>query len=114
MANVLGPDPEAQAKLGQWIGMMYSCAAVPALIGPPVAGYLIEKYDNNYLTIQLFSGGCLFVSCALCVSSWLCMETSQGADKFRAMGRRISLALSRNGSQEHQGPAAVESCNAGV
>lgn len=63
VAWILNPnDAEAQKKLGQWVGMMYTVAAIPALIGPLIAGILIEEFGNNYLTVQLWSGICLFLS----------------------------------------------------
>jgi len=61
VAYILGPDPAAQAKLGQWTGMMYSTSAVFALTGPVIAGHLISRYDD-YLTVQCWSGGCLLLS----------------------------------------------------
>lgn len=66
VAYVLGPYPEAQAKLGQWTGMMYSLSAVAALTGPVIAGYLISEYES-YLTVQLWSGTCLMLS-AICMA----------------------------------------------
>lgn len=62
VAYILGPD---QANLGQWTGMMYSLSAVPALAGPVIAGYLISEYES-YLTVQMWSGGCLLIS-AFCM-----------------------------------------------
>lgn len=51
----------AKKKLGHWTGMMYSFAAIPALTGPVIAGHLITTY-NTYLTLQMWSGFCLFFS----------------------------------------------------
>jgi len=65
VAYILGPDPLAQAKLGQWTGMMYSTAAIFALTGPVIAGHLITHYDT-FLTVQCWAGGCLAVS-AMCL-----------------------------------------------
>ncbi|KAF9638207.1 Major facilitator superfamily [Lasiodiplodia theobromae] len=61
MAYILGKEPHRQAKLGQWTGMMYTCAGIPSLIGPIIAGHLITEY-NTYLTVQLWSGACLVLS----------------------------------------------------
>lgn len=60
----------SHSKLGQWTGMMYSVAAIPALIGPLIAGHLVTQY-STYLTVQLWSGVSLFIS-ALCmiVARW--------------------------------------------
>ena len=65
MAWILGADPHAQAKLGQWTGMMYSGSAVFGLTGPVIAGYLVGKYDT-YLTVQMWTGACLLLS-AMCM-----------------------------------------------
>ncbi|KAI7219170.1 MFS general substrate transporter [Hortaea werneckii] len=62
MAYLLGPNPEAQARLGQWTGMMYSAAGIFALTGPLIAGHLISAYGNNFLTVQLWSGACMMLS----------------------------------------------------
>jgi MCP family monocarboxylic acid transporter-like MFS transporter 10 len=60
----------AHSKLGQWTGMMYSVAAIPALIGPLVAGHLVTEY-STYITVQLWSAISLTLS-ALCmiVARW--------------------------------------------
>ncbi|KAF2641510.1 MFS general substrate transporter [Massarina eburnea CBS 473.64] len=57
-------------KLGQWTGMMYSMASIPALCGPLIAGHLVSTY-NTYLTVQLWSGTSLLLStvCML-VARW--------------------------------------------
>ncbi|KAI7284037.1 MFS general substrate transporter [Hortaea werneckii] len=62
MAYLLGPNQEAQARLGQWTGMMYSAAGIFALTGPLIAGHLISAYGNNFLTVQLWSGACMMLS----------------------------------------------------
>ena len=62
VAYILGKSPEAQSKLGQWVGMMYSSSAVFALTGPVIAGHLISVYANNFLTVQCWSGACMFLS----------------------------------------------------
>jgi MFS family permease len=61
VAYILGPDPVAQSRLGQWTGQMYSTAAPFALAGPVIAGNLISRYGGNYLTVQCWSGVCLFL-----------------------------------------------------
>jgi MFS family permease len=53
--------PLAKKKLGHWVGMMYSFAAVPALLGPLIAGHLITEY-KTYITVQMWSGANLFLS----------------------------------------------------
>lgn len=60
----------AKKKLGHWVGMMYSFAAVPALLGPIIAGHLITKY-NTYITVQMWSGANLFLSfVCMVVARW--------------------------------------------
>jgi MCP family monocarboxylic acid transporter-like MFS transporter 10 len=61
MAAILGPEPERQARLGQWTGMMYTAAAPFALVGPVIAGHLVTEY-NSYLGVQIWSGMCLLLS----------------------------------------------------
>lgn len=56
----------SSSKLGQWTGMMYTAAAIPSLTGPVIAGHLVQRYNKNYLTIQLWSGFCLLLS-AICM-----------------------------------------------
>jgi MCP family monocarboxylic acid transporter-like MFS transporter 10 len=77
MANVLAgtyntPDTQhlAHAKLGQWVGMMYTIAAIPALTGPIIGGHLVTHFDT-YIGVQMWSGACLLIS-ALCmlVARW--------------------------------------------
>jgi MFS transporter, MCT family, solute carrier family 16 (monocarboxylic acid transporters), member 10 len=62
MSNVLEAEPNGQAKLGQWTGMMYTCASVFAFPGPTTAGYLIQRYGYNFYTVQFWVGGCLFMA----------------------------------------------------
>ncbi|EUC46358.1 hypothetical protein COCMIDRAFT_92974 [Bipolaris oryzae ATCC 44560] len=60
----------AKKKLGHWTGMMYTFAAIPALTGPIIAGHLITRYQT-YLTVQLWSGTNLLLSClCMAVSRW--------------------------------------------
>lgn len=87
VAYTLGPDPLAQAKLGQWTGMMYSCAAVPALLGPVVAGHLITAYDT-YLTVQLWAGTCLFISACFMAGGIWCRQRMKRTDTEMACASR--------------------------
>lgn len=87
IAWVLGiHDPIAQQKLGQWVGMMYTMAAVPALTGPIISGYLITEY-NTYLTVQLWAGICLFLS-ACCMLMAIFYADRSRAKEWAAAGRR--------------------------
>ncbi|KAF3226491.1 hypothetical protein TWF106_000233 [Orbilia oligospora] len=68
MAAILGPHPTQQGKLGQWTGMMYTISSFFALTGPIISSHLVVKFDK-YLTVQLWSGLCLFLSaCCMCVA----------------------------------------------
>lgn len=101
IANILGAGPTAQSKLGQWTGMMYTAAAIPALIGPLIAGYLITAYDDNYLTVQLWSGFCLLVG-------GICMAIAtqyMNRDKRRQLGafRKARASISSLGSALSRG-----------
>ena len=90
VAHILGPDPAAQAKLGQWTGMMYSCAAVFALTGPVIAGHLITEFGNDFRTVQLWSGACMLIS-AFCMGMAIYCKHRQGANEwFSDKRRRLS------------------------
>jgi MCP family monocarboxylic acid transporter-like MFS transporter 10 len=77
VANILSctyttPETEdlAKKKLGHWVGMMYSFAAIPALLGPVISGHLITQY-NTYITVQMWSGANLFLSfVCMMVARW--------------------------------------------
>jgi MFS transporter, MCT family, solute carrier family 16 (monocarboxylic acid transporters), member 10 len=91
VAYVLGPDPIAQSRLGQWTGQMYSTAAPFALTGPVIAGHLISEYGDNYLTVQLWSGGCLFSS-ACCMTAAVFFRWRMGAEeRARQINRGVSV-----------------------
>lgn len=68
MAEILGEDEKAQAKLGHWVGMMYCFAGLPALVGPLIAGYLISRYDT-FITVQCWSGSCFLISAGFMVAA---------------------------------------------
>lgn len=80
IANILGYCPSQQSKLGQWTGMMYTGTAIFALTGPIIAGSLITQF-KNYLTIQLWSGICLFL-CFFCMAmaKWYAREQVEEAE----------------------------------
>ena len=93
VAFILGPDPLAQAKLGQWTGMMYSSAAIFALTGPVIAGHLISRYGDNFLTVQLWSGTCMMIS-AFCMSVAIFYRHKTSAREWAAAsGRRLSSSV---------------------
>ncbi|KAK3720587.1 hypothetical protein LTR37_003636 [Vermiconidia calcicola] len=87
VAYILGPDPIAQSRLGQWTGMMYSTSAVFALTGPVIAGHLITQFGGNYLTVQCWSGACLFLS-AVCMSMAILFKHKKDSKRGRNYDRR--------------------------
>ncbi|SMY29179.1 unnamed protein product [Zymoseptoria tritici ST99CH_1A5] len=89
VAYILGPTPEAQAKLGQWTGMMYSCAAIFALTGPVIAGHLITEY-STFLTVQLWSGACMMMSAA-CMAGAIWCRRKQDQARDRKMSGATAL-----------------------
>ncbi|KAG9633654.1 MFS general substrate transporter, partial [Aureobasidium melanogenum] len=66
MAEILKFEPDGQARLGHWTGMMYTAAAPFALVGPVIAGHLVTEYET-YLGVQIWSGLCLLLS-AICMA----------------------------------------------
>jgi MFS family permease len=116
VANILAGTyntPETKhsrnAKLGQWTGMMYSFAAVPALTGPVIAGHLVTTY-STYVTVQMWAGINLFIS-ALCmlVARWY-LPCADG-ERVRP---KIARMLGRHGNAEKEKGAEsdVEFANA--
>lgn len=95
VAYILGPTAEAQAKLGQWTGMMYSCAAVFALTGPVIAGHLITEY-STFVTVQCWSGGCMFLS-AMCMA--MAIWCRQKGKKNKGVEGVVAAAGSENASE---------------
>ena len=92
VAYILGPDPIAQSRLGQWTGQMYSTAAPFALTGPVIAGHLISRYGGNYLTVQCWSGVCLFLS-ASCMAAAVYTRWRMGEEeRDRQIKRSASVA----------------------
>lgn len=87
VAYILGPDPIAQSRLGQWTGQMYSTAAAFALTGPVIAGHLISEYGSNYLTVQLWSGACLLLSASCMAAAVFCRRRTGGAECARRTTR---------------------------
>jgi MCP family monocarboxylic acid transporter-like MFS transporter 10 len=94
VAHILGPDPAAQAKLGQWTGMMYSCAAVFALTGPVIAGHLITEFANDFRTVQLWSGACMFISACCMAMAIYCKHRQMTREWFSDKRRRLSSVTS--------------------
>lgn len=99
VAYVLGPEPHRQSKLGQWTGMMYSCAAVFALTGPVIAGHLITEF-STYITVQMWSGGTMLISAICMCCAVFCRRRH---DKNTKMQRLYSNATTvAEASEKHE------------
>lgn len=97
VAYILGPSPERQKRLGQWTGMMYFCSAVFALAGPIIAGHLITEF-KTFLTVQLWSGACLFLGSCCIFAAIYCREKAKAAER-KAEKARMSRFNSRSASE---------------
>lgn len=102
----------AHAKLGQWTGMIYSAAAIPALVGPLVAGHLVTKY-KTYIAVQAWSGACLLVS-ALCMlgARWHlpCADGRLVGDRVaQVLGGRRAVVAGNEVEVEGKRASAVDS-----
>ena len=60
--------------------MMYTTAAPFALTGPVIAGHLISKFGYNFVTVQCWSGGCLFFS-AFCMAMAVVYDVPEGLER---------------------------------
>jgi MCP family monocarboxylic acid transporter-like MFS transporter 10 len=81
----------AKKKLGHWTGMMYTFAAIPALTGPIIAGHLITHY-KTYLTVQMWSGANLMISCCCMIVSRWYLPRADGMPVKEVLVRRFSKA----------------------
>jgi MCP family monocarboxylic acid transporter-like MFS transporter 10 len=99
----------AKKKLGHWTGMMYTFAAIPALTGPVIAGHLITQY-NTYITVQMWSGATLMMSCiCMAVSRWY-LPCDNGGHAKTEFVRRMSR--SETTEKRKASDTAVSSPNA--
>lgn len=88
VATILGPDE--QHRLGQWVGMMYTAAGIPALVGPIIAGYITS--EHGYIGVQMWSGTCLFFAALCMVMAWWNQKSSQDKMKWlEEQKRRLSF-----------------------
>ncbi|KAK3110377.1 hypothetical protein LTR53_015390 [Teratosphaeriaceae sp. CCFEE 6253] len=91
MAFVIGKRNKlAQSKLGQWVGMMYTVAALSAMVGPLIAGHLITEF-TSFLTVQLWTGASLFIAAACMV---VCMYYERRQRQRRMSGATIDQVKS--------------------
>ena len=57
-----------QARLGQWVGQMFSLGSISALLGPVIAGALYKRFGTD--SIGFFAGSML-VGAGFCqVMAW--------------------------------------------
>jgi MCP family monocarboxylic acid transporter-like MFS transporter 10 len=92
MSWILGNDQEAQAKLGTWVGMMYTFAAVPSFVGPVLVGYGLNLTGRNFWMLYGFSGSCLLLSAACMGVAIYMSDSGRYKVSFR---RRFSTATVR-------------------
>jgi len=104
IANIIKSSPGVDlSRLGQWTGMMYTLAAPFALTGPVIAGYLISKYDT-YITVQMWSGSCLFLASLCLIASWI---SARRMESRRFVPGVLSSAMNSMWSKDEE--KAVES-----
>lgn len=119
IANILNctyTDPSnehlAHSKLGQWTGMMYSVAAIPALIGPLIAGHLVTEY-STYITVQLWSAVSLTLSVVCMIVARWYLPTVDGTHIsthiYRFFGKHDKAD---EAEKRRPGRATVDSTNA--
>jgi MFS family permease len=84
-----GTTHYAKKKLGHWTGMMYTVAAIPALTGPVIAGHLITQF-NTYVTVQMWSGTTLMLSCICMIISRWYLPCDNGEAVKTEVARRMS------------------------
>ncbi|KAF2427717.1 MFS general substrate transporter [Tothia fuscella] len=92
VAHIIKLSPDAElSSLGHWTGMMYTVSAIPALVGPIIAGHFITRFNNNYITVQMWSATCLFISA-------LCLYVAIWYSKHRKnpISRSLSVASLKN------------------
>lgn len=98
IAHIIQHAPNTDhSRMGHWTGMMYTIAAPFALVGPVIAGYLITRFNLNFLTVQLWSGFCLFLS-SMCIAAGMYCMHRQNMRVQRVCSFARSLFDAENGS----------------
>jgi MFS family permease len=64
------------SKAGVRIGMVFSIVGIASLIGPPIAGALIQKREGGYLYAQLFGGVSMMLGAGLVLCASLVVKRS--------------------------------------
>jgi MFS family permease len=57
------------SKMGVRMGMVFSVISFASLIGPPIAGTLIQRRDGNYFYAQILAGSVLMCGCLMLVAT---------------------------------------------
>ena len=106
--SIVELDPNAdKARLGQWTGsspfinsspllhnsdgpagMMYTVAAVPALLGPVIGGQLVRAH--GFLAIQLFCGACLLAGSVCIALAHMCAQHGSAAAAMTRYREKLS------------------------
>jgi MFS family permease len=91
IAHIIQYAPDTDhSRMGHWTGMMYTIAAPFALVGPVIAGHLITRFGMNFLTVQLWSGFCLFLSSMCIAAGMYCMHRQNlRVQRVRSFARSI-------------------------
>jgi len=107
IAHIINHAPDTDhSRMGHWTGMMYTVAAPFALTGPVIAGYLITRFGNNFLTVQLWSGMCLFLSSMCIAAGMYCMHRqNMRVQRVRSFAR--SLFDAESGSMFRRGDSTA-------
>ncbi|KAH0543281.1 hypothetical protein FGG08_002344 [Glutinoglossum americanum] len=56
-------------KMGVRMGMVFSIISFASLIGPPIAGALIQRHNGGYLYAQVFAGSTVMCGCLMLVAT---------------------------------------------
>lgn len=111
VADIIHNTPGVDhSRMGHWTGMMYTIAAIPALIGPVIAGHLITKFDT-YLTVQMWSGTCLFLSSLCLGAAMYCMRRTvakERKERASSMGFESGAVTATNSRPVTQGGKSDE------
>ena len=96
IAHIIHHAPDTDhSRMGHWTGMMYTIAAPFALTGPVIAGYLIDATGFEFLTVQLWSGFCLFLSSMCIAAGMYCMHRqNMRVQRVRSFARSLFEAES--------------------
>jgi len=71
----LTDDPRKQ---GTRIGMVFTIVSFATLIGPPIAGALIQAADGRYFGAQTFAGGCLLIGMGFMIAARMARSKKTG------------------------------------